>query len=301
MNLTSSTGTWLNGSLQPQHYFVSLEVSDPDGKSVVRVNLTFEQAARMLLYNGDVECTLERYRDTTGKLVQEIVEKPETIHDRMKERMKETRDSLRKRIEDARRDVYDMVNGNIKGKAALKNLLQNIDTIKGHFVGNEDYVLAKAEEELAEMQENATGQIGLFLQSRGIDAPTDVLKQLLSTGAPLAITDKNIAPIVDNYELKDRPGKLISELTPMETADALGKILRKLAIQEIEQKKITPSTENTHLYCPGTSQHKDKVSIRYINYQSSHSLSLDEARDYLKFLVNIKDISEFKTHWHYKE
>jgi len=299
MNLTSSTGTWLNGCLQPQHYFVSLEVTDPTGKAVVRVNLTFEQAARMLLYNGDVECTLERYRDENGKYVCEEIKKPETVHDRMKERLKDIRDSLKKRIEDARRDVYDMVNGNIKGKTALKELLSNIETIKSHLTANEDYVLEKAEEELAEMQENATGQIGLFLQSHGVNAPSDVLKHFLPTGQPqLAITDKAV-PVLEEYDMKDRPGKLINELTAMETATAIRGIFRKL---ETQQSKSADKKDHahTHLYSSNSQDHHGKVSVQYISYQGTQMLSIEEARDYLKFLVNVKDISEFKTHWHYK-
>lgn len=292
MNLTSSTGTWLNGCLQPQHYFVSLEITDPNGKAIARVALSYEQAARMLLYNGDVECTLERYRNENGELVEEKIEPPETIHDRMKSRMKETRDSLSKRIEDARRDVHDMVNGNIKGKTALKNLLQSIEIIQSHFISNEDYVLGKAEEELSQMQENATGQIGVFLQSHGIDAPTDILKKFLPTGAPqLAITNKT--PVTDNYEMKQRPPKPINELTAMETSIAIHNILKKLERQQTEESV-------TRLYSASSQEHHGKVSIRYINYQGTHTLSIDEARDYLKFLVNIKNISEFKTHWNYK-
>jgi hypothetical protein len=299
MNLTSSTGTWLNGCLQPQHFFVSLEITDPESKLLTRVELTFEQAARMLLYNGDVECTLAQYRNTKGELVQEKVTPPETVHSRMKGRLKETRESVNKRIEDARRDVYDMVNGNVKGKTALKELLHNIETIQSHISSNENFVIQQAEEELTSMQENATGQIGLFLQSKGVDVQTDVLKHFLPTGAPqLAITDKAV-PVTDNYEMKKREGKLIDDLTPMEAADTLGKLLRKFEIQENNLPK--DEKKHPHLYCAGTAELKGKVSIRYVNYQGSHTLTIEEARDYIKFLINIKDISQFKNHWHYKE
>jgi len=39
----------------------------------------------MLLYNGEVECTLERYRDENGELVSEKVEPP-----KIKRKRKET-------------------------------------------------------------------------------------------------------------------------------------------------------------------------------------------------------------------
>jgi hypothetical protein len=176
MTLTSSTGTWLNDCLQPQHFYVSLSIDDPEGKALVRVALSFEQAARMLLYNGDVPCTLERYRDTKGELVAEKVEPPETVHQRMKSRLGNTQKELLKRIEDAEKDVYDMINGNIKpGKKSLSELMNNINTIKSHFVSNQSFVVQQAEEELGKMQSNVAGQLGTFLQSKiGIQAPEEL-------------------------------------------------------------------------------------------------------------------------------
>jgi hypothetical protein len=181
MNIVSSTGTWLNGCIQKQHYYVSLNLEDPEGKTVARVALSYEQAARMLLSNGDVECTLEHYRGNDGTLIEEKVEPPKTIHERMKERMGNTQASLLNRVEDIRRDLHDMVNGDEKrNKGKIKELLQSVEVVKSHLKSNETFVVHQAEEELADMQNNAMGQLGMFLQSKfGLEAPKDALKQLL--------------------------------------------------------------------------------------------------------------------------
>jgi len=122
MSMVQSSGTWLNDCPQKQHYYVSIEIFNPEGRtSIVRVALSFEQVTRMLMYNGEVNCTLERYLGEDGKIHEEKVNPPETVHQRMKKRLDDAYKSLEKRIEDIRRDVYDMLNGNVKtGKNSLK-------------------------------------------------------------------------------------------------------------------------------------------------------------------------------------
>ena len=152
MSMTQSSGCWLNGCLQKQRYYVSLEILDPNRKCVARAALSFEQASRMLLYNGEVECTLIRYRDEKGKVIKENVEPPETIHQRMSDRLEDTHASLEKRLIDIEKEVYGMVNGDVKrSKGAMKELLQEIRVVKSHLLANEAFVVQQAEEELGEM------------------------------------------------------------------------------------------------------------------------------------------------------
>jgi len=175
MTLTSGSA-WLNGCLQPQHYYVTIDITDPEGKSLARVALSYEQAAKMLLYNGHVECTLQRYRDATGKTAVEKVEPPENVHKRMKRRLSETHKALLERIEDVRLSLHDMVNGDKKAnKTTILNLLQEMDTIQNHFLENQSFILQQSEEELSSMQNNAAGQLSLFLQTKGFE-PTQTYK-----------------------------------------------------------------------------------------------------------------------------
>lgn len=300
MCLTSSNGTWLNGCLQPQQYYVSLDVKDPEGKEVVRIALSYEQAAKMLMYNGDVECTLERYRSTTGELISEKVEPPKSIHQRMTERLAETQDSILKRIEDMRRDLYDMVNGDTKrNKGKIEELLNSINIIQSNLTKNQSFVVQQAEEELQTMQNNAAGQLGFFIQSKlnNIEIDTNTIKQLIPISNTPLLLNEPVIPVKDDYTLRKRTTKPIDDMTAMQIADLMQKRLSQL-------EKIQPDKNKTSCHLFGAramEQRGKKVSITYISYQGTHTLDLDKAKAYLKFLLSIKDMSEFKSHWHFQE
>lgn len=295
MTLTQSSGTWLKGCLQPQHYYVSLSIDDPDGKILARVALSYEQAARMLLYNGDVECTLEKYRDIKGELVEEEVKPPETVHQRMKDRLGETHSELSKRLEDVKRDVKDMINGITKpGKKSLMDLLNDIDTIQSHYGTNETFVVQQAEEELSAMQSNAAGQLGVFLQTKGLELAKEDLVKMIPAGVPEDRPKMLVAPVAAPYELKDRPERALGEMTTMEIAEEMSSILSHLEAQ-------CDGSDKADLFHSNAKEvHGNKVSVRYIGYQGSTSLDVEDARDYLKFLRTVKDIKGFKTHYWYK-
>jgi hypothetical protein len=294
MNLTSSSGTWLKDCLQPQHYYVSINVEDPNGEVLARVALSYEQAAKMLLYNGDVECTLERYRNKKGELVSENVVPPTTVHQRMNDRLKDSHDSLAKRLEDVRRDVYELLNAGKASKSDLKEILQNIEVIQSHYKINENFVVQQAEEELSAMQNNAAGQLGIFLQSHGVDVTNHDLKQLLPIGTPLALPEKS-DPVQDDYQLKERTTKPIESMTALEISDCVHVLLKKLEKQKQDR-------EQPHLYQSSCSDCRNGIMIQYIGYQGKSKLSLEESRKYLQFLISINnDIKKFKTHFHYNE
>jgi hypothetical protein len=292
MTLTSSSGTWLNGALQPQHHYVSLEISDPEGRALTRVELTFEQASRMLLYNGEVECTLARYRNTDGELVAETVTPPESVHSRMKARLGKVQESILNRVKDARRDVYEMINGDKKpGKNVLAKLLSDIDVINNHLSSNQDFVVSQAEEELGEMQSNAIGQLGIFIQSKtGLQAPEEALKNLLPTGTPTNLLGKPVKPVVDNYTLKARSQKPITEMTAMEIADVIRQRIKFF------ENSLSDKSETSLLYGASVRHVQNKVEICYVSYQGKHTLELEVARRYLKFLIMIEP-NQFKRHW----
>jgi len=298
MTLSQSNGVWLNGCLQPQHYYVTVRITDPEGDIVAEVALSYEQAARMLLYNGEVDCTLHRYRDKEGKLTEEIVNPPETVRDRMHKRLNDVEGSLLKRLEDAEKDIYEMINGHSKpGKKKLQELKNNIDTIKSHLKSNRDYVAQQTENELAEMQSNMLGQIGLHIQSKlGVEVPEEALKSLLPVSDGPLMIEEEIAPVMDSYEPKERKEIPIEDMTYIETADALHHRLRVIEnhCRKNHEKKIS-------LYYPSvTPTSKGRITIRYVNYQTDSTIDLDLAKRYLKFLRSIKNVSEFKHHWHFE-
>jgi hypothetical protein len=293
MNICTSTGTWLNGCMQPQHYYVHMEIKDPNNKLVARIGLSYEQVARMMMSNGEVECTLIKYRGEDGKYVEEKVEPPKSVHQRMKERMGETQASLSKRLEDIRRDLYAMINGDMsRSKGKIEEILEAVKVVQSHYMGNETFVVKQAEEELGAMQNNAIGQMGIFLQSKfGLEAPADALKQLLPViEEKLLSTDAK--PVDDNYDMKERLQKPIDEMTAMQVADLISDKLRQIERMLPEDGKRIP-----HLYQTNAQESHGKVIVCYVSYQGQIPLTLDEAKKYLKYLISVKKVSEFKTHW----
>jgi len=289
MTMVQSSGTWLNGAMVPQYHYVSLSVEDLEGKLVARVALTFEQVTRMLMYNGEVECTLERYRGIDGNMLEEKVEKPKTVHTRMRERLGESRQQLKARIDDLYKDIYEAVNAGAAGKKKLQELLDQAQTIQQHFGGNDDFVMQQAEEELGTMQTQVTCQLGVFLQSQhGIEADSTSLKKLLPVSDSNLLVDKSAVPVVDGYKAKARSLKETCQMTAMEVADEIHKHLKRFEALDPDRKG-----ERASLYCPNATYSKNKVLIKYISYQGTHSFPLKEAQDYLTFLRDAKDWNSF--------
>ena len=288
MTMVQSTGQWLNGSMTPQHHFVSQTYKDPDGKTVLTAYFSFEQITKMLMYNGEVECTLSKYRGLDGKYLEEKVDKPKTIHSRMKERLGESRKELKSRIDDLYKDIYEAVNSKTAGKKKLEELLHQADTIKRCFGSNDDFVMEQTEEELTTMQSEVICQLGVFLQSQhGIETTPELLQKMLPISEDNLLEDKSekSQPVVTGYKKKIRKEKNLEDMTSMEVADAI----------HIYLKKFEREAKEGELYYASASCKGNKiVEIKYVSYQGTHSLSLDDARTYLTFL---KSATQFKHHY----
>jgi len=292
MTMTSSSGTWLNGAMVPQHHYVSLTVKDPEDRLVARVALTFEQMTRMLMYNGEVPCTLERYRGMDGQLIVEQVERPKTVRSRMKERLGESRQELRSRIADLKKDLYEAVAGGSAGKRKLEDFLSQADTILSHFGENDDFVVQQAEEELGTMQTQVACQLGVFLQAQhGLNVDESTLVKLLPVGeASNLLADKSAAPVVTGYKPKARATKDVYGMCAMEVADAINGHLRTWEATPWNKQQ----GEHQPLFGANATHKGNKVEIRYVSFQGTHSLTLKAAQDYLVGLNNAK---EFKRHF----
>ena len=292
MTITSSSGTYLSDTLQPQRYYVSLKVKDNEGSTVCDVGLSYEQAARMMLYNGEVPCTLLRYRDKDGTLMEENVEPPTSVHDNMMDRLGDVYTDLLKRIQDVKKDAYEIVQGRSKGKKALEQLLFDLGVIENHYQSNQTYVAERAEEEVAEIQSNAAGQLGVFLESHfGVGAKKDALISLIdSVKSQKRIEGPKTEPIIENYQKKPREEISLEEMTVSDVA-----IETNMRLKTIESK-IKVAEKYSFLSGASACAKKNKVILVYVSYQGSSNLSLEEAKKYLSFLRGLKSADEFKTH-----
>jgi hypothetical protein len=133
-------------------------------------------------------------------------------------------------------------------------------------------------------------------QSKGLDVGSnDLTKMIPISNEPLMMLGVTI-PVKDDYEMKDRPQKSIDDMTAMQVVDAMYK-----RFKQIEKSQVEQDGKKSFLYMPNVTEgHGQKVLVKYISYQTTSELSLEEAKDYLKFLLSIKTVEEFKHHWHYK-
>lgn len=284
MTMVQSSGQWLNGAMVPQHHYVALEIKDIEGAIIARVALTFEQVTRMLMYNGEVQCTLDKYRGKDGQLLTEQVEQPKTVRSRMKERLGNSRQELKARINDLEKDLYEALNKGSAGKGKLQELHSTVQTIRQHFGENDDFVVQQAEEELGTMQMQAACQLGVFLQANhGLELDAKTLAKLLPVGEPgNLIIDKSVQPVETGYVAKERPLKDPSEMTALEVGDEIHMRLKRF---EAAQPK---NNEHNLLFGASAGAKRNKVWIKYISYQGTWDVELEQARNYLTFLRNTK-------------
>jgi len=202
MTMASSNGTWLHGSQLPQRRFIDIRLNDKEHKCIANVHMTLDQFVSFIVSNSEVTCTLNRYRGVDGKIEREIVEPPETVNDKMTNRMANVHGDLLKRIADAEKDVYEMVNGGKKGAKQLRELLQDISVIKSHFDSNQHFVVQQAQEEVEDMQENMRAQIANAFA--GLNLSVDNIKQLEGQKEDVLklTSEKPIEPVEENYVMK---------------------------------------------------------------------------------------------------
>jgi len=303
LHIVSSTGEWLNGSDIPQRRFVEIRMNDAERKLVSRAAMTLDQFATFLVSNSETVCTLLDYRDE-AKLIHEEVEPPETVNDRMTKRMGDSHKELNSRIEDLEKDIYEMINGGKKGEKQLEELYHNIKVIKSHYESNDTFVVEQVQEEVGKIQENMRAQILNVASGLGLNVNKEDIKALegnredllkLSSGEK-----KSSVPVTTGYEKKLRKEKPLEEMTLMEVANEMSLHLKYLEKQEKSDEERGDS--RTQLFMSSTSYSRKNVFVTYISFQGTTPLSLDEAKNYLKFLRTVKDIKDFKTHyWYNKE
>lgn len=282
----------LNECLHAQAYYIGFEIKDPEGALVCEVAMSYDQFVRLLLCQSEVTVTLLKYRGIDGKFLEEKVPDPNSVHDNIISRFGEEGESLKNRISDLRKDIYEILNlGKAPGKKALEKLLLDIKTIENHYKSNMPYFVECASEEVSEIQENAKSQLAIFAQSlMKVDLKPEDFTPLIENKNVLSLPEKTIMPVQENYIPKERTKKEIDDMTAMEVADELTVMLRWFE-----------KAENHNLYNASASSKQNKVEILYINYQGGFSVELDVAKRYLKFLKSIKTMQDFKTHYNLEE
>lgn len=299
--ISSSTGTWLNGALCPQHNYIHLQIDDPEGKRLCEIAMTFDQFTHMLVSNMSTLCTLLHYRDKDGEYKEEKVEPVESVSKRMTKRMGKVHEELSNRVNDLYQDVYEMVNSGKAGKTKLKELLQEIKCFKDSFISNQNFTLQQGQEELDDMQNNMRSQLMSFVNKLGGNVNEETIKKLEGQPREVRLIEAKEEPTTTGYQRKERESKAISEMSSMEVADQLSMCLRRLENWELKYRdEATKKDKYKNLFGATSWHQRSTVYIKYKGYQSESKLSLEEAKAYLVFLRTVKTMDEFKTHWCFK-
>jgi hypothetical protein len=185
-----------------------------------------------------------------------------------------------------------MVNGNKKAsKTNLAQLLNDIDTIKSHYHSNQTFVVKQGAEEVEKIQDNLRTQLSFVMKEKGLNIESSDIKALegIAGKSEVPLLPSVEEAVVEHYEMKPRQTKDIDQMTSMEVAEAIHAHLKYW-----EEKDKKNSSGLKQLYCSNASHTKNSVIVTYVSYQSHTSLTLDEAKAYLKFL---ETTDEFKTHF----
>jgi hypothetical protein len=296
LSVVQSSGTYLKGALNSQHRYMHVALKEDDNKIVAEAFLTFEQFSEFLVAGSETICTLRQFRPVGETLLQEKVTPPESVQKRTVDRFGESFSDLLKRIEDLRRDMHELVNGNAKpNKAKLSQLLNDVDTIKSHYRSNQTFVVKQGAEEVEKIQDNLRTQLSFVMKEKGLNIEPNAIKALegIAGMSEIHLLPSSEEPIIEKYEMKPRQQKNIDDMTSMEVAEA---IHTHLKYWEAQDKKTSSGMKQ--LYCAGAEHTKNSVIVHYVSYQQSTSLTLDEAKAYLKFL---ETAGEFKTHFWYNK
>jgi len=302
LSITSSNGTYLNGSNIPQRRFAHISINSPKREKIVDVYLTLDQLASFLVSNSTVTSTLRLYRGPDGEMHEEKVKRPESVGDRMTKRMGKSHESITKRISDARQDLYEMVNGGKKGVKQLKELLSDLETIESHFTSNQKFVVKQAQEEVEDMQENMRAQISnafpqLNLSSDNIKILENQKQDFLKLESPDVET-----PVVEDYIPKERNPKKIEDMTMLELADELHQELRRLEYIEHSQPDYGDADAGrTRLFGSGAVESGKYIKLRYISYQGQSSISKETGQKLLAHLRTCDDPKKMKRHYDFEK
>jgi hypothetical protein len=307
LSMPSSSGTYLNGCLQPQHRYVSICIETKEREELVRCSMSLDQFAHFLVSNSTSTCTLERYRDKDGKVKAEEVKPPESVMRRMTDKFGTVQEELVARMKDIEGELYDLLNGDKpKTKKAMEQLHHEMQLLRQHFKSNQAYMVECAQEETEQVQENSKAQLSIFLSELGIEKKTagDIVNKITAQPEDIKLlTAGEAKPVETGYVAKPRHEKLVKDMTALQVADSMHTVLKAIEDNDgINLYKDADGKVQRHLYCASAfTVAQGKVGIRYFSFHSISKLTLDEAKEYLIFLKDVAvGKTEFNTNYHFK-
>lgn len=155
---TASGNRYLNGSAVEHSRWVRLTVNSPDGREICVVSLTFDQFASFLVSNSSTPCTIDRYWSVNDQDVHltEVVKIPDSINNRMSQRLNDRLDESRKSMAELRAEIASHVDSNKSmSKTKLAELHRKLGWFMESFESNRDFTVEQAQEEVSSIVEQA--------------------------------------------------------------------------------------------------------------------------------------------------
>jgi len=165
-------GMLLNGSKVYHRSVVTITVCGPDGRRICEAMMSPEQFASALFGNSHTPCTLSRYWSLSedSVLLAERVREPVSIRKRMEKRLKHR---LKEQADALRKVAAEMVAQADSGKPARKTLLhdfaERVARATEYTASNVAFTIDQAQEEISGIMESAAIQ---FLGQQALDQQT---------------------------------------------------------------------------------------------------------------------------------
>ncbi len=163
ISLSMASGNrYLNGSSVMHQNYVNLSVHSPDGRELVEVAMTFDQFASFLCSNMATSCTVDTYWSVTDDCLrlQEVVKEPDSIHERMAQRLNNRLDGMRERIATLQRELDEQAaSGKAMSKTKVQEVSRQLEIFSSHFDSNRDFTVLQAKEEVSSIVEQAAATI----------------------------------------------------------------------------------------------------------------------------------------------
>ncbi len=154
----SSGDQQLNGSIVRHQHTIHMTITCPDGRHYCDLYMSMDQFAAALVSSREIPCTLSSYWDVNeaNVLMREVVKKPDTVTDRVEQRVRDSLGVVGGHMEVISKKLKDaMAAGKPLGKTALAEITKDFENFMGHFSSNTDFAVRQAREEASHVVESA--------------------------------------------------------------------------------------------------------------------------------------------------
>jgi len=157
----SQPGKWLNSSAVRHSHYVVVSIDGPNGRTLVEAAMSFGQFASALISNMNIPCTVIGYWSINDEnvMLEERVHPPDSITDRMKQRLEDMLANNDRRGEVIFNTIEEAVEKGRMGKRDLRELAKAMRSYIELRSCNSTFVVEQALKEITQIVEQAAASI----------------------------------------------------------------------------------------------------------------------------------------------